>query len=270
VLVQAARAILVALALTGTAAAQTSGGSSSDRPFEITDNSFLVEEAFNQEANIFQNIFGGLFIGDSWAAGITQEWPLGGQTHQLSYTLQWLDGGTNVGFGDALVNYRYQAMVEGPGRPAFSPRISVVLPFGSVPRGLGDGSAGLQFNMPFSKQTGDWYWNWNAGLTWLPQANIDDTHEENLASPFVAGSAIYRLRSMFNLMLESVLLSQELIRDVGTGRETAFTLAPGARGGWNFGDHQLILGLAIPVTWAAGETETGAFLYASYELPFRR
>ncbi len=270
VLVQAARVMLLAIGLSATAAAQTPGASSGAPPFEITDNSFLVEEALNQEANIFQNIFTSLFIGDAWAAGVTQEWPVGGQTHQLSYTLNWLDGGTNVGFGDALVNYRYQATLEGPGRPAFSPRLSVILPFGSVPRGLGNGSAGLQVNLPFSKQTGDWYWHWNAGLTWLPQANIDDTREENLASPHVAGSAIYRLRPMFNVMLETNLLSAELIRDTGTTRETLFTLSPGARGGWNLGDHQLILGLAIPITWGGDETETGAFIYASYELPFRR
>lgn len=269
VLVQAVHAILVALALATSAAAQTPGSSSS-RPFEIMDNSFLVEEAFNQEANIFQTIFGSLFIGDAWTAGVTQEWPLGGQTHQLSYTLQWLDGGTSAGFGDALVNYRYQMMLEGPGRPAFSPRISVVLPFGSVPRGLGDGSAGLQFNLPFSKQTGDWYWHWNTGLTWLPKADVDEAREQNLASPFVAGSAIYRLRPMLNVMVESVLLSEEFIRDAGTVRETFFTLSPGARGGWNLGDHQLVLGLAIPMTWGAGETDAGAFIYASYELPFKR
>jgi DtxR family Mn-dependent transcriptional regulator len=270
VLVQAARVMLFAIGLSTTAAAQTPGAASSARPFEITDNSFLVEEAFNQEANIFQNIFGSLLIGDAWAAGVTQEWPLGGQTHQLSYTLQWLDGGTNVGFGDALVNYRYQALMEGPGRPAFSPRISVVLPFGSVPRGLGEGSPGLQINFPFSKQMGDWYWHWNAGLTWLPQADIDDTREENLASPFVSGSAIYRLRPMFNLMLESVLLSAELIGDPVTTRETLFTLSPGLRGGWNLGDHQLILGLAIPITWGGDDTDAGTFIYASYELPFKR
>jgi hypothetical protein len=144
------------------------------------------------------------------------------------------------------------------------------MPFGSVPRGLGDGSWGLQINLPFSKQTGDWYWHWNAGLTWLPQADLDDTREENLMSPFVAGSAIYRIRPMFNVMLESVLLSQELVGDTTTFRETAFTLSPGVRGGWNVGDQQLILGVAFPTTWAADESETGVFLYASYELPFRR
>ena len=36
-------------------------------PFEVTDNSFFVEEAFNQEAGIFQNIFGWVrHRGGSW------------------------------------------------------------------------------------------------------------------------------------------------------------------------------------------------------------
>jgi hypothetical protein len=43
------------------------------------------------------------------------------------------------------------------------------------------------------------------------------------------------------------------------------------RGGWNFGDRQLILGLAVPITWTSAEdTDTAAFLYFSYELPFKR
>ncbi len=38
------------------------------------------------------------------------------------------------------------------------------LPTGDVPRLRGSGSPGLQVNLPFSKQTGDWYWHWNARL----------------------------------------------------------------------------------------------------------
>jgi hypothetical protein len=53
-------------------------------------------------------------------------------------------------------------------------------------------------------------------------------------------------------------------------RSAAFTLSPGARGGWNIGDHQLIVGAAIPITWTEGSTDTGAFFYLSYELPFKR
>jgi len=34
-------------------------------------------------------------------------------------------------FGDTLINYRFQALTEGSRRPAFSPRLSVILPTGS-------------------------------------------------------------------------------------------------------------------------------------------
>src|SRR5687767_503699 len=67
-LVNVARIVLF-VALGGTAFAQdpapevrlkadTTTVTGSSRPWEITDNSFLVEEAFNQEPGIFQNIFG--------------------------------------------------------------------------------------------------------------------------------------------------------------------------------------------------------------------
>ena len=237
-------------------------------PFRITDNSFLVEEAFNQERGVFQNIFGGLRVHRDWSAAFTQEWPLGGQRHQVSYTILWLQVARHNGAGDTMINYRYQAMVEGPGRPAFSPRVSVVFPTGNSRDGLGNGSAGLQFNLPFSKQTGDWYWHWNAGLTWLPRAKIDARHE-GLASPFFAGSAIYRLRPMLNLMLESLATFDEVITDAGTTRSRGLTLSPGFRTGWDIGEKQVVVGFAVPTLWRDGEIVTGAFAYFSYELPFR-
>lgn len=244
----------------------------SPEPFRITDNSFLVEEAFNQEKGIFQNIFGAVRVNGAWAASFTQEWPVKSQTHQFSYTVAWLESNRTSGAGDLLLNYRYQAMTEGPGRPAFSPRASVIFPTGDSRRGFGGGSLGLQLNLPFSKQTGDWYWHWNGGLTWLPSAHAvvsqGEARHEDLASPFLAGSAIYRLRPMFNLMLESFLSFDEVIDDAGTRRTRGFTLSPGARGGWDIGDKQIVLGLAIPTTWRDGDNATGVFAYFSYELPF--
>ena len=56
-------------------------------PFKITDNSFLVEEAFNQEAGVFQNIFGATADQGAGQATFTQEWPAPASGHQLSYTL---------------------------------------------------------------------------------------------------------------------------------------------------------------------------------------
>ena len=87
--------------------------------------------------------------------------------NQFSYTLALVSDDGESGVGDTLLNYRYQAMKEAPGKPAFSPRLSVVLPTGDSDKGLGNGSFGLQVNLPFSKQTGNWYWHWNAGLTWF-------------------------------------------------------------------------------------------------------
>ena len=122
------------------------------RPFKIMDNSFLVEEAFNQEKGVVQNIFGAVrarrHMGEHVHAGVAGA--VADAPALLHHrVLQWRQAS---GFGDTLINYRYQVAEEGPGRPAFSPRVSLVLPTGSRGKGLGDGTAGLQVNLPFSKQ----------------------------------------------------------------------------------------------------------------------
>jgi len=277
VLVHAA-AVIAMLVLLGTPArAQTapatpvSAPAETDNPFKIADNSFLVEEAFNQERGIFQNIFGAVRSGGQWASSFTQEWPAPSMTHQLSYTLSFADGGSGFGAGDTLINYRYQALEEGPGRPAFSPRASLVLPTGSVSEARGNGSYGLQVNLPVSKRRGAIYWHGNAGFTWLPRAEATGSSERaNLLSPFVAGSTIYALRPMFHLMLEQVLVFDQSYDGVERSRNTSYTLSPGVRGGWNLGEAQLVGGVALPITWESGESNTGVFFYLSYELPFTR
>jgi DtxR family Mn-dependent transcriptional regulator len=274
VLVHVLRVLIVFLLASPTLLAQTPA--KTVEPFQITDNSFLVEEAFNQETGVFQNIVGGARLQGIWAVTFTQEWPLGSEMNQFSYTASLLNNDGHTGVGDSLLNYRYQAMKEEPGKPAFSPRVSVVLPTGDSDKGLGFGSFGFQVNLPFSKQTGDWYWHWNAGLTWLERAkatfhqgDLVIQQEHRLASPFFAGSGIYRLRPMFNLMLESLITVDDELNEKGTDRSTTFTLSPGFRGGWDLGDKQVVIGAAVPIAWS-DTTTTGVFLYFSYELPFKK
>jgi DtxR family Mn-dependent transcriptional regulator len=279
VLVQAVQVMLLCLLPLAAAFAQTpapSGSSASSRPFGIIDNSFLVEEAFNQEPGIFQSIFGFHRSSDAWAFAFTQEWPVGSLRHQFSYTLPWAGFDSTRGFGDAVVNYRYQLVEEDPGIPAISPRLSLVLPTGSGE--LSYDAWGLQANIPGSKQFGDYYLHANVGFTWFPKVTtIVDRSCRNvdcdvaLFSPHLAASAIYRVRDMFNVMLEGVLEFEEVpLVDSQTTRDTVFTLSPGFRGGWNLGDHQLIVGAAVPITWVASDSTAGILLYLSYELPFRR
>jgi hypothetical protein len=63
---------------------------SSDHSPEIQDNSFLVEEAYNQEFGVVQHIQTLQRVWDSndWVYTFTQEWPVDASPrHQLSYTL---------------------------------------------------------------------------------------------------------------------------------------------------------------------------------------
>ena len=93
----------------------------------------------------------------------------------------------------------------------------------------------------------------------------------SLVNPFLAGSAILRVKPMVNLMLESVVLFEErIVGRATTARDTTVILSPGTRFGWNLGDHQLVLGAAVPFEHGSGETTSGVFGYASWELPFRR
>src|SRR4026208_2498062 len=78
----------------------------------IQDNSFFVEEAYNQEAGVVQHIFNFLWNVDllkgpedrDYGFVFTQEWPVFSQTHQFSYTVPYafLDtaNGSTDGIGD--------------------------------------------------------------------------------------------------------------------------------------------------------------------------
>ena len=263
VLVQIASTVALVLAMAAGAEAQ-------DAPFQILDNSFLVEEAFNQEPGIFQNILTARRDeDDEWQVTFTQEWPLFTQTHQLSFTaaVQGVSGAK--GFGDLYINYRWQALAETETVPAFSPRLSLILGTGNASKGLGAGGNGWQVNLPVSKQFGDAYLHWNAGFTHNPNAESGD-REYTLFTPHVAMSGIWRLRPMFNLMLESVVEFEQFVETDAIRREAVFTLSPGFRTGWGTAIPQTIVGVAIPIRMTDGRSSTGVFGYLSYELAFTR
>src|SRR3989475_1505092 len=136
------------------AAATHAGAQEPAAPPSISDNSFLIEEAYNQEPGVVQHISAfQLFRGaDSWAYSFTQEWPLFSRTHQLSFTLpiQRMHNGSSAatGLGDVAVNYRYQ--LAGAERLSIAPRLSLLLPTGRAKADLGAGALGVQGNMPGS------------------------------------------------------------------------------------------------------------------------
>lgn len=120
---------------------------------KIQDNSFLIEEAYNQEDGVIQHIqtFQYLKKSKSWMYTFSQEWPVPKQAHQLSYTIpvaHFHDDGSTTGLGDILINYRYQLIMKDA--LAVSPRLSLILPTGDYKKGLGTGAVGYQVNLPVS------------------------------------------------------------------------------------------------------------------------
>lgn len=243
-----------------------------EEPKKIRDNSFLLEEAYNQEKGVVQHIQAFQYMnGGSWTYTFTQEWPVPEETHQLSYTIpisRVKEEGSETGIGDIALNYRYQAILKD--RIAFAPRLSVLLPTGNDEKGLGNGAAGYQANLPLSVELSEkWVTHWNLGATFVAGAKgIDGSEADTLGFNYGA-SLVYLLSENFNLMLEAVGTSTESVEDAGlTNREHAFFLNPGIRFAMNFTSGlQIVPGIAVPIGVGPSGGDYGAFLYLSLEHP---
>src|ERR1041385_9047862 len=134
-------ALVLAFMLTG-----PPGLASPEQSASIQDNSFLLEEAYNQEPGVVQYIrsFIRLWQSQDWGYTFTQEWPVPHHArHQLSYTVGAIRSGafpsSGAGIGDTFLNYRYQLVGSGKSRMAFAPRMSFLLSTGSSRDGHGIG-----------------------------------------------------------------------------------------------------------------------------------
>jgi hypothetical protein len=249
------------------------------RPIDgIMDNSFLVEEAYNQESGVVQNIF---TAANTWVnfsgtgdrrldLAFTQEWPVPGQTHQLSYTVPFTflgdSGSWDGGFNDVFLNYRYQAYYDEKSLTAFAPRFSLILPTGTDEAGLQLHEPGYQWNLPFSTTFGDrWFLHLNAGLTFLP--NAGSANRQDLWNFNLGTSGIFCLSENFHLMLEWAGYWTET--SAGTGRlDHGFgtVISPGARYAINLrSGAQLVIGAAVPIGLTRDTPDVGAFFYLSFE-----
>ncbi len=223
----------------------------------IADNSFLIEEAYNQEPGVVQHISAfQLFRGaDSWAYSFTQEWPLFSRKSQASFTLpvQHLPSGSAsvTGVGDVALNYRYQVL-DADARVAAAPRLSLLLPTGDRTAGLGTGALGAQVNLPVSVAvTRKLVSHWNAGVTVTPATSATGFN--------LGGSAVWLVRPAFNLLCEVAWTSADGLF-VNPGIRWAHNLASGL---------QIVPGIAFPIGVGPSAGTDAVFLYLSLEHPFR-
>jgi hypothetical protein len=246
----------------------------------IQDNSFLIEEAYNQNYGVVQHIssFTRFWNSKDWAYIFTQEWPVPGDArHQLSYSLPFWHAGafqdSGAGIGDIFLHYRYQLVGDGNARVAFAPRLSLILPTGSVADGRGAGGLGVQTSLPVSLALSkNLVSHWNAGATVVPHAQ-DASGDRASANGYNLGqSFIWLTNPRFNVMLETVFTNFQFVvaRDKTEWSRSLF-LSPGIRWAYNFKNGlQIVPGIGVPIGIGPSLGEKGVFLYLSFEHPFRK
>jgi Putative MetA-pathway of phenol degradation len=242
---------------------------------QIQDNSFLLEEAYNQESGVVQHINTlAIASGEDWGYSFTQEWPLGGIRHQLSYTIPLLradPGGT--GLGDIGLNYRYQLAGHPQARTIAAPRLSLLLPTGDNERGRGAGGLGFQANVPVTLVLDQRFvTHWNAGATLTPSAESPGGARATTTDFNLGASVVWLVRPSWNLLVETLWLREETVVGEGrTLREETTAVSPGLRVAFDLpGDLQIVPGLAYTIYLSPTEAEDEGFLYLSFEHPFKR
>ena len=243
----------------------------------IQDNSFLIEEAYNQEDGVIQHIstFERLTNSRDWVYTQTDEWPFRTYKHQVSVTLAATHAGSfagsGAGWGDTAFNYRYQLIGSGETRVAVAPRLSMLFPTGDHRFGRGSGGVGLQANLPVSIQHSQhWVTHWNAGATWIPHA-LDQHHDSAETTAVNLGqSFVWLPKPRLNFLLETLWTSSEQV--VGPQKTERFQdlyVSPGVRWAYNLSHGlQIVPGLAAPFGVGPCAGEKGVILYLSFEHPF--
>jgi hypothetical protein len=257
-----------------------------ERPIErISDNSFTVEEAYNQEDGVVQYIFNAVYSRGpgrrGWSFAFTQEWPLFSSRHQISYTIpaarRRAFGQREGGLEDVQLNYRYQLLEEGEGTPAAAPRFTLVVPAGSRDRGTGSGVVGYEWQLPLSKRWGERFaTHANLGLSYLPgvRGRLEAgglSPRRSLVSPRFGASGIVALSPRLHALLEWTGNSEQTLDGKGgRRREFVASLALGLRAAViDREGFQAVVGSALLAGLTRPADDFGAFLYLSIEHRFR-
>jgi hypothetical protein len=242
-----AHRVLVALLLTGVPAGL--GAQVAPRP--IQDNSFLIEEAYNQDRNVVQHI-GTLTLGQAggWVFNFTDEWPLGGPRDQGSVGVTVLNGSGATSFGALAFNYRRQVVGGVDAAIAMAPRLSALVAFGES-EGQSRGGVAVQAMIPVTTVLSRAFVaHWNLGLT----VGVGPTVLN------AGASTVWLALPWMNFLVEGLYLGIH-------GKEATWVVSPGVRWAVNLGSVQVVPGVALPFELTRGEN-SGVLLYLSVEHPF--
>ena len=235
----------------------------------IEDNSFLMEEAYNQDPGIVQFIqtFQRDKSGEAFYS-LTVEIPAPNKTHQVSFSVPYSrlqsEKSFVKGLGDVALNYRYQWIANDS--VLLAPRFTVLTPTGNAEEGLGAGLTGYQTNWAITVlPSPHWAVHMNVGATFYPRVKKDLDKPTDLYGHNSALSVIWRLRDNFNLLTEFVQTSMQEAAGSATTISDTVIINPGFRYAIDFEKAQLVLGASVPTPVLSSQGPASYFAYVSYE-----
>ncbi len=254
------------------------------------DNSFLLEEAINQEKGAMQyisNFYLDKVSGGNFLYSFTQEIPITNLRHQVSYTLLYhvlsspATGEKSNGLGDISLGYSY--MVSGKNDWAMVvPNFTLIIPTGKAIYGQGSGGLGAQLNLAITKRLSHKIvTHYNIGYTFISQADAYSSalsgkilsFEKDLQYENLGASIVWYQTRKFNWLLEYSTYFLSNIKDDGSiSHSRQSIINPGFRFAIDHNRLQIVPGFSVPTTFTDGKlNRTGIYFYLSLEgeyLPF--
>jgi hypothetical protein len=208
---------------------------------KLVDNSFLLEEGFNQPINAVQ------FIQDynSRTNEFTHsgEIPMGSKGHQFSYLVAQ-DQKINP-----ILSYRFLSVSE--------PRVYLAHRFGVVVP-VQDERYGFEYKQAFTFVASDrWMYHWNFGLFHFPRYKGETINSYNSGT-----SVVYYAQDNLNFLVEAYLETNQ--------NQYRYIINPGLRYALNLDwqETQIVPGMSFPISFEQDTENAGVLLYLSFETKF--
>lgn len=217
----------------------------------LEDNSFLVEEAYNQEAGVVQfiNVYQKQSKAKDWNYTFINEIPVGGQADQFSYEIpySYVEALDKTQVGDLKLNYRREIIRNE--MFVTTARLSIISNTGDYKLGFGNGSIGYETSLLNSvKINSAWSQHWNVGAQFVPSAKNTLGDTADITKYFWALSNIYFVTDGLNVMLE---VTSSSFQDVAGPSMSTWShedfVSPSLRYAIDVGDWQFVPGIAAPI-----------------------
>lgn len=242
----------------------------------IADNSFLVEEAYNQESGVYQFVqqYQTTAANRIYDYSFTGELPITHLKHQFSFEVPYSRSGIGgkTGLGDVILSYRWQPYNHNGKMEAH--RFGLILPTGGVEEEHGNGVTGVDYVFASTSPLGEnFQFHWNLGGSYIPEAKLAGKQErENLMALSFASGLVYHWHERLDLLVEFLTIASDSFNYLRKSEDFTydFILNQGVRSATllDWKNAEIVGGLSFPVRYAEDHLSSAVLVYLSVEPNF--